>query len=103
MEEKRYSITLADGTVLGDLRLNGNNYISNQPIDESVFEDNCAPVIISSNGENKEIHEVMELVQVAEVAGEYWFVLRDISTKELADIKLRSDVEYLAMMTGVEL
>lgn len=34
---------------------------------------------------------------------EYWIVLRDITDSERAAVKLRSDVEYLAMMTGVEL
>ena len=45
----------------------------------------------------------MECVQVTKNADEYWFVLRDITDSERASIKLRSDVEYLAMMTGVEL
>lgn len=26
MEDKTYSITLADGAVIGDLKLNGNNF-----------------------------------------------------------------------------
>ena len=32
MEDKTYSITLADGTVIDDLKLNGNNFISKSPI-----------------------------------------------------------------------
>lgn len=31
MDEKTYAITLADGTALTGLRLNGNNYISDVP------------------------------------------------------------------------
>ena len=34
---------------------------------------------------------------------EYWFVLRDISKAEMEKIKMQSDIEYIAMMAGVEL
>ena len=39
MEDKTYSITLADGTVIDDLKLNGNNFISKSPITKEIFED----------------------------------------------------------------
>ena len=35
-----YKITLADGTVLENLELNGNNYIAEGVIEDSVFEGN---------------------------------------------------------------
>ena len=34
-----YKITLHDGTVLDDLELNGNNFISEKVIDDSVYSD----------------------------------------------------------------
>lgn len=102
MDDKTYKITLADGTEIENLRLNGNNFISDVPIDAAQFSGNCSPVIIQE-GPNEELHENMELVQVTPMDGEYWFVLRDISEDELSKIKLRSDIEYVAMMAGVEL
>lgn len=102
MDEKIYTITLADGTLIENLRLNGNNYISTEPINAVIFEGNCSPVVIS-DGTRNETHDNMELVQITEVNGEYWFVLRDISLEELKQIKIQSDIDYLAMMTGVEL
>lgn len=103
MDERIYRITLADGTEIGNLRLNGDNYISDTAIDKAVFTGNCSPVIIS-DGTSEEIHENMELVQITElVAGEYWFVLRDVSAEELVRIKMQSDIEYVAMMSGVDL
>lgn len=45
----------------------------------------------------------MELVQITEYDGQYWFILRDLSLEELDKIKTRSDIEYLPMMAGVEL
>ena len=47
MEEKIYKIILGDGTEISNLKLNGNNFISTEKIEESVFADNCSPVTIS--------------------------------------------------------
>lgn len=104
MEDKKYTITLADGTVLGNLGLNGNNYISETEIDAEIFENNCCPVVIS-DGVNEEFHPDMELVQITDApfGSGYWFILRDISNSELAQIKMQSDIEYVAMMAGIEL
>lgn len=103
MEEKIYKITLGDGTEISNLKLNGNNFISTEKIEESVFADNCSPVIIS-DGTTETVHPNMELVQIVEqVPGEYWFVLRDISEEEFARIKMQSDIAYIAMMSNVEL
>lgn len=103
MEEKIYKITLADGTEISNLKLNGNNFISKEAIDASIFADNCLPVVIN-DGVSDTTHPNMELVQVLEqMPGEYWFILRDISDEELANAKMKSDIEYLAMMSNVEL
>lgn len=103
MDENIYKVVLSDGTEIGNLKLNGNNFISAEPIDGSVFVGNCSPVKIS-NGASEEIHDYMELVQVIEQnPGEYWFVLRDISEEEIARTKMQADIEYVAMMSGIEL
>lgn len=102
MEPKTYTITLSDGTVIGDLSLNGNNYISKTPVDAAIFAGNCSPVVIS-DGENEETHENAELVQVAQYGDEYWIVLRDLSEQEIRDLKTRSDIDYIAMMTDIDL
>lgn len=98
MDEKIYSIMLADGTVLTNLTVNGNNYISQEAVTEEIFNGNCSPITI-----NDEVHENMELVQITKMSGKYWFVLRDVPQEELNRIKLRSDIEYVAMMSGIEL
>lgn len=102
MDEKIYKITLADGTVIDNLTLNGNNFISSEVIGASVFDSNCSPVVIN-DGATDEVHEHMELVQVTIIDGKSWFVLRDISQKELEQAKIKSDIEYIAMMCDVEL
>ena len=102
MEDRKYTLTFASGLVIEEARLNGNNFITRMGVSKDTFADICSPVIID-DGEVKETHPYMECVQVTKNADEYWFVLRDITDSERASIKLRSDVEYLAMMTGVEL
>ncbi len=103
MDTRTYTITLADGTVIDNLKLNGNNFISDTPINVDIFEYNCSNVVIS-DGTNSETHENMKLVQITEQEpGKYWFVLRELSVSELAQIKMQSDIEYVAMMAGIEL
>lgn len=102
MDEKTYQITLADGTVIDGLSLNGNNFISAEAIDASIFDGNCSPVLIS-DGESEETHEHMDLVQVTTVGSDYWFILRDLSKDELEQAQTRSDIEYIAMMCGIDL
>lgn len=97
-----YRIVLADGAEFDGLRMNGNNFVSDIPVDETVFDGNCSPVTIYKNL-IPEIHEHMELVQVTKMKNEYWFVLRDIPQKELDDMQVRADIDFLAMMTDVEL
>ena len=49
-----YTIKLYDGTVLDNLELNGNNFISNTIIPGSVFENNLKTVEVF-DGENTQI------------------------------------------------
>jgi hypothetical protein len=102
MDEKIYDIILSNGTEIKGLRLNGNNFISKNAVSPEVFKENCSPVVIATGFQN-ELHENMELVQITEMNGEYWFVLRDLTPGELTNMKMQSDIEYVAMMSGVEL
>lgn len=102
MDKTIYTVTLADGTQISNLTMNGNNFISTEAIARSVFEDNCSPVVIS-DGENEETHAAMSLIHLTEYEGETWFALRDVTEAELESIKNRSDIEYIALMCDIEL
>ena len=43
-----YKITLADGTTLENLVLNGNNFIAAAAVDDAVFKGNMASVVITN-------------------------------------------------------
>ena len=85
MEPYIYTITLADGTVLENLHLNGNNFISSVEVTEEDFEGKLDTVtIVSSNGQIEELNHV-ELVQIQHYSDGYYFVLRELSSFELKE------------------
>ena len=105
-ESKMYKITLTDGTVLSDLSVNGDNFISKTILDPNIFrEDNLFGVFIN-DGEKNEVHDYMvALISGVNNETEFWFALFDAEYQEpdMTIPQLQADVEYIAMMTGVEL
>lgn len=45
----------------------------------------------------------MALVQITAVGTKYWFVLRDLTNREKNDAKTQANIEYIAMMSNIEL
>lgn len=101
--DKKYTITLSDGTTLTDLTLNGNNFISTSEVTEETFAGKLSEVTIS-DGETTEILHHAELIQISTlVPGEWWFILREIPADVLFERKMQANLEYIAMMTDVDL
>lgn len=111
-----YKITLADGTVLNDIRVNATTFISQTPIDPSIMtEANLAPTIIERVGDELDSfdmgmvvtgeHHNMRYYEAGKPEGEegYYFALVDIPEEELVMSKMYADIQYLAMMTDTEL
>ena len=69
-----YTITLDDNTKLENLVLNGNNYISETVIEDSVFDNNLSTVKIS-DGTTTETFTDMRLMSNRVEGGKSWFVL----------------------------
>ena len=110
-----FSITLADGTSIGGLELNGNNFVSKTEITAEMFRGKLGHVVISGNAEADEAgligdHEHMELIQIAHYTQKthgmpdgWYFALREIPADRLERLQERGDIDYIAMMTGVTL
>lgn len=94
MNNRTYSITLANGVVIGNLRLNGSYYIADEVIDTTVFDGNCSPVTIN-DGETDDFHEHMEVVDIRKMETETWMALRDVSEEELAMVQNAASARYL--------
>ena len=101
--EKAWKITLADGSVIDNLKLNGNNFISATRVQEEDFEGKLRHVIIDGPDGEHEEHNNMALVQITEVNADYWFVLREYSEQEIWRAKVNSNMEYIAMMADIDL
>ena len=104
MEEKTWKITLADGTQLADLSLNGNNYITGEEVTEKMLSnDNLAVVRIEDPDGNIQEQNNLSLVQIKKHSSKFWFVLRQLSEQEIRDSKLQANIEYIAMMADIDL
>lgn len=95
-----HKITLNDGTVLDNLELNGNNYISNQVIENVVFEDNLDEITFF-DGENTKTQQDMKLISNVVMDGKSWFILaektKEEKEKELLQARI-ADLEMLLLM-----
>lgn len=103
--EKVFTITLADGTEIPNLHLNGNNWVSEEPVYLDQFIGKLGSVSITDGEETKyyENLKILPLIQhyegsTALVPG-YYFVLQPITKEEM----LYANVDYLSMMTGIDL
>ena len=97
-----YTITLADGTEISNLVLNGDTFVSEEEVSSSVFEDNCATVVIS-DGETETTYENMTLANLSKHGDNYWITLRQLSDEEVVLAQMEANIEFLAMMADVEL
>ena len=98
-----YKITLHDGTVLDDLELNGNNFISEKLIDDSVFSGNLDTVTIT-DGETTETFTDMKLMSNRVDGGKSWFVLGEKTEQEKAMERLLTSLSVNAeSITDVQL
>ena len=76
-----YTMTLSDGTKLENLELNGNNWISSTKLTEKDFEGKLNKVTVT-DGKSTQEYEKQLLVQITEVEGKYWFILRGKTQRE---------------------
>ena len=78
-----YKITLADGTTLENLVLNGNNYVASTAVDDAVFKDNMASVTIT-NLEDESTEQIEDGVLLSNIVrdGKSWLVLAQKSAEQ---------------------
>lgn len=109
------TITLADGTELKDIKVNGTAYISTTKFNTSILTDrNLKKISITSirekNKENNDTEEEikttfrynLKCTRVWEVGDEIWFNLVEKTADQLFKEKVQAQIDYIAMMTDVE-
>lgn len=100
-----YTVTINATTSFRNLRLNGDNFVSDAEIKDSDFPESPFTVVIS-DGERKTTIENTELVQVKQYGAEWWFVVREIPSSEMERRNMLSQIEMLKealnmILTGV--
>lgn len=94
-----YTITLPSGTKLENLKLNGNNFVSDTVIDESLFTDLLSEVKIEGSEETEQSYTMKNvyLLQQVHYDDGYYFILaeREISEQEQINANLMLQVAML--------
>lgn len=94
-----YKITLPNEQVLENLKLNGNNFVSETQIDESLFTDLVSEVKVEGSEQDEQsytMHNVY-LVQQVKYDDGYYFILaeRHISEQEQINANLMLQIAML--------
>jgi len=100
-----YKIKLENGIEIGNLELNGNNYISENIIESSIFEDNLGQISIFEEGAETAC-ENMKLVQNKVNGTQSWFILAEKTKEEIEKETFGqglSEREIQEMIQGVQL
>lgn len=107
-----YSIILNDGTKLTNLEVNGNNFVSVNKIDESIFENNLSVVTIS-NGETEWTYNDLVFIQQQKIGDKWYLALTEKTPQEkiaelittnsdnVTDLQLALAEIYELMLGGV--
>lgn len=78
-----YTITLSDGRKLENLAVNGTNFVSKTKVDEKIFQNNLAAVVIS-DGKTERAYENLVFIQQMEWEdGTYYLAFREKTRMEL--------------------
>ena len=89
-----YKIKLADGAIIDNLELNGNNYIPKK-LDKDIFTDNLSEVAITDNDDNVEVLYDQK-VQFARIGEVETFIFSDKTKDEIEKERLRQENETLS-------
>ena len=98
MEETTFTIELADGTQI-EGTINGNNYITQQTVTEDMLDDLS---LIGMKINDQELDN-MTCCNLWTAQDGTHMIFREKSREELAREEINAKLEYIAMMTEVEL
>lgn len=110
-KERTWTVALADGTLIENLTLGGNNFQSETEITADMFDGNLSEVHISASDGDMTgcayptvLHDA-ELVQITHdnPDGKWWFILRELSEDELFKMRVRAQLDYIAMNSDIDL
>lgn len=89
-----YTIKLSDGKKIENLDLNGNNYIAQEKVEDSVFFGNLDTVTIS-DGDTETIYHDMVLLSNIVRDGKSWIVLGQKTEQQKREEALMAEIADL--------
>lgn len=99
-----YTITLADGRKLTNLGKNGDNYVSQEKVDESIFKDNLSIMTVTDDNAETVYHNMEFIQQQKWVDGTWYLAFREKTSQEMAMEALKKAVlDNESNMTDLQL
>ncbi len=98
MDERTYTIDIGNGTVLENLVLNGNCYVSQEEISEDTFDGMETVTITDSDGTVTTMDNV-ELTFVHHYPDGYYFGLNELTEAQIKALSTDAQIMYTALMT----
>ena len=87
-----YKIKLSDGTLLDDLELNGNNFITGKELTDAVFSGKLSYVEVTDDDGNTKTYYDMILIQCRKWQdGRTWFILSEKSEQQKKEEALEQE------------
>ncbi len=109
MDTKKYTLLIEgvnDSFEIPNLTMNGTNYVSESEVDTSKWPETFAMTATDEDGNVTEQHDHARLVQQVPYdwdEGKYYLAFAIIPAEEIIQAKMQSQLEYLAMMTDVDI
>ena len=91
-------IAFKDGTQI-EADLNGNCYVTDS---QPSFPADLSEVTVTSQDQTQIFHHAV-ITECASVDGRYWWVFTEMSEAERSMRQIQANLEYIAMMTDVDL
>lgn len=97
----QYTITLADGRKLTGLSKNGDNFVSSEQVDETIFENNLSIMTVSDGETEIQYHDVEFIQQQEWVDGSWYLAFRELSENERKEKAVSMKLQEIEQTLGI--
>lgn len=97
----QYTITLADGRKLTGLSKNGDNFVSSEQVDETIFENNLSTMTVSDGETEVQYHDVEFIQQQEWVDGSWYLAFRELSESERKEKAVSTKLQEIEQTLGI--
>lgn len=103
---KTYTLKINGTPCAETFSMNGTNYVSETKVDTASWPPMFSFEAADSDGNTTEQYDHAKLIQQEQYAwdgGRYYLAFAAVSPQEIANAELQSQIEYLAMMSDIDL